>query len=307
MGLREDIKNVDKYNESDRRDFQILLDRYLECDKWANNVFKDVGVLLTSHPGNRAFLKASVETHKKLGYWLTLVYDNYFDPKNPGIEWNHIMPDRDVIDIVDTFVMPHNQTWGGVLYPYFWLLKFGLATMSGFKYIFCSNGDCIIEKPENFPQIIDMLGDNDIIACGWERDFVFNSTSFLGKSEAIRAIMEHVQENFIPLEAYERTKQDFGNCEARMGKAILDLGLKIVKVKNPYNTQLHKKGYGTWYEILGFRHIHAEWGYAYKYHTLPPELKYIDKRHMGAGEYDVVEKYYETGDEKVLEDWWWKG
>ena len=132
MGLREDIENVEKYNESDRRDFQILLDRYLECDQWAKNIFKDVGVLLTSHPGNRAFLKASVESHKKLGYWLTLAYDNYFDPENQDITWDHIMPDRDVIDMVDTFVMPHYQSWGGVLYPYFWLLWFGIFTMKNF-------------------------------------------------------------------------------------------------------------------------------------------------------------------------------
>lgn len=305
MGLREDILDTERYNASDRADFQILLDRYLECDKWAKNTFKNVGVLLTSHPGNRAFLKSSVETHKKLGYWLTLAYDNYLDPEQPEIEWNHVMPDRDVMDMVDTFVMPHHQTWGGVLYPYFWLLKFGVAAMSDFEYIFCSNGDCVLEKPENFPILMDLLGDADVMPCGWERDSIFTSASFIGKSKALTKIVEHMEENFIPLEAYERTKQDFGNCEARMGRAVLDLGLKVViPPENPFNDQHHIKGHGTWYKTIGFRHIHGEYGYAYKYRKIPPELKYYDKRHLSGSEYELVEKYWNTLDEKYLEKWW---
>jgi len=214
------------------------------------------------------------------------------------------MPDKDVIDMVDTFIMPHHQTWGGVLYPYFWLLKFGIYAMSHFKYIYCANGDFILEKPENFPELFDMLGDGDVMPCGWERDSIFTSAGFIGTSEALVAIVEHMQKYFIPLSAYEEHTQEMGNCEARMGKACLDLGLKVIKPKeNPFNDQHHVKG-GTWYETVGFRHIHGEWGYAYKYHTEPPELKYIDRRHMGAGEYNLIEKYRETGDKKFIEEWW---
>jgi len=305
MGLKEDIQNKEKYNKSDRFDFQCLLDRYNECDKWAKNVYKDVGVLLTSHPGNRAFLKSSVETHKKLGYWMTLAYDNYLDPVNPDVSWDHVMPDRDVTDMVDTIVIPHHQTWGGVLYPYFWLLKFGLAAMRDFKYVYCANGDFILEKPENFDQILELMGDADVMPCGWERDSIFTSAGFIGKAEALSAIVDHMQTNFIPLEAYEKTKQDFGNCEARMGRAVLDLGLKLkVPDENPYNDQHHVKGHGTWYKILGFRHIHGEYAYAYKYKLEPPELKYFDERHLSGGEYQAIKAWHETGDRSHLERWY---
>jgi hypothetical protein len=308
MGLKEDIQNTEKYNESDRSDFAELLRRYNECDVWAKDIFKDVGVLLTSHPGNRAFLKSSVETHKKLGYWLTLVYDNYLDPDNHQIEWNHVMPDRDVMDMVDTFIMPHHQTWGGVLYPYFWLLKFGVYAMSHFKYIYCANGDFILEKPENFPQILELLGDGDIMPCGWEKDTIMTSAGFIGKSEAVIALVEHMQKYFIPLSAYEEHSQEMGNCESRMGLACIDLGLKIVKPEeNPFNDQHHVKGHGTWYKILGFRHIHGEFGYAYKYKKTPPELKYFDMRHLSGSDRMAVEAYWKDEDKSVLEDWWHKG
>jgi hypothetical protein len=63
--------------EDHRRDYQVVLERYKACDKWSVKILNKVGVLLTSHPNNVKFLKASVESHKQLGFWLTLAYDNY--------------------------------------------------------------------------------------------------------------------------------------------------------------------------------------------------------------------------------------
>lgn len=308
MGFcRTDLDNPNLSPE-DRRDFEELLRRYTECDKWAVRAQQPIGVLLTSHPNNRLFLTASVKSHKKLGYWLVLAYDNWFDPEREDITYDTMMPAMDVMRDIDTFVMPHHQTWGGVLYPYFWLLKFGLATMTGFEYVYCTNGDCILEKPENFPKIIEMLGDADIMGCGWENAGggmpIFNTTAFLAKTDAVQKIMKHVEDHFIPFEVYEKYTQDFGNAEARFARAILDLNLKYVKEIEPgFNTQFHKKGFGTWYDILGFRHIHAEYGYSYRYKGIPPELKYYDKRYTP--DYAVIAKYWETRDTKVLEDGWW--
>jgi len=245
---------------------------------------KPVGVLMTAHPNSRPFLTKSVETHKKLGYWITLAYDNYWDPNNKESDYNTLMPARDVFDQVDTFVVPHHQTWGGVLYPYFWILKFGLETMGGFEYVYCTNGDCILEKPENFDQIIDMLGDGDIIGCGWETTpqgrNLFNTTAFLAKTKAAQAMMKHFQDHLIPFENYEKYAEDFGNTESRFALAIKQLGLKLVKApENPFNTQSHKPGVGTWYNTIGFRHIHAEWGFNSK-HNLKVPWEYIDERYL---------------------------
>ncbi len=205
---------------------------------------------------------------------------------------------------VDTFIMPHHQTWGGVLYPYFWLLKFGLAAMSTFEYIWCANGDIVLEKPEGFSKIIDLLGDGDIIGVGWEGKRIFNSTAFLAKSSALQKIMKHFEDHFIPFENYEKYTQEIGNCEARMGQAILDLGLKnIIVSKNPIDTQLSVKGHGTFYDLVGLRHIHAELNVAYRNRGIPPEDKYLDGKYMG-WEYEVIQKYWASKDEKVLHKWW---
>jgi hypothetical protein len=308
MGFTRADLTDPRYTDADHRELQALYERYLECDLWAKKAQLPIGVLLTSHPSNRSYLKASVESHKKLGYWLTLAYDNYLNPKDPNITPNQVLPAKDVLDNLDCFVMPHHQTWGGVLYPYFWLLKFGMATMSHFEYVYCSNGDCILEKPENFSQIIDLLGDADIMDCGWERgeeDGLFNSTAFITKSSAFRELILHFEKYFIPFDNYEKYTQDFGNCERRMAIAVTQLGLKHVKVTPGFNTQFHVKGVGTWWDILGFRHIHAEHNYAYRNRLTPPEIEYFDERFV-SGEYATLKKYWETKDESVLEDWWVK-
>jgi hypothetical protein len=279
---------------------------YMDNDEWANKALKNVGVLLTSHPSSRPFLKASVETHKKLGFWITVVFDNYFDPNNKKISYDSMLPRREVFDMIDTFLIPHHQTWGGVLYPYFWLLKFGMHTMNGFEYVFCSNGDCILEKPEGFPQIMEMLGDADIMGAGWETNGgreLFNTTSFIAKTKAAQAMMKHFQDHLIPIDNYEKYAERLGNTESRFAVAIKELGLKVVKVpKNPLSTQVHKPG-GTWYDILGFRHIHGEWNYAHRYKDIPPPAKYIDNTYWKKKR-ELVEKYYETKDKKFLQQWY---
>jgi len=291
----------------DKRYARAVLKGYMDCDEWATKALKNIGVLLTSHPGNRPFLKASLETHKKLGYWTTVVYDNYFDPNNQECNYNQIMPRREVFDQIDTFVVPHHQTWGGVLYPYFWCLKFGLQTMGGFEYVFCSNGDCILEKPEGFHKIIDMLGDNDIMGCGWETTpqgrELFNTTSWIAKTSAAQAMMKHFQDHLIPIDNYEKHAERLGNTEGRFAIAIKELGLKLKKVPhNPPSTQVHKPG-GTWYDILGFRHVHGEWNHAHRYKGTPPPAEYIDPTFWKAKR-ELVKKYYETKDKKYLQQWY---
>jgi len=295
--------------EQDRKDYQVVLERYKACDRWATKIQQPVGVLLTSHPGNRGFLKASVESHKQLGFWITLAYDNYLDPDRPDFTWDQMMPSREVVDQVNSFIIGPHQTWGGVLYPYFWLLRLGMETMRCFEYVYCANGDCVLERPENFPQLMEMLGDGDIMGIGWEDNGsrpIFNTTGFIAKTSAASAIMRHFQDHLIPLAAYEASAPTFGNTEGRFARAILDLGLKLVKApENPIDTQLSQCSQGTWYKTVGFRHIHGEYNKAYRYKLIPPEPKHLDPRHVSVAEIAALEEYYATQDIKVLEEKFW--
>ena len=306
MGLTRADLTDPKVSDKDKAEIKVVLDRYMENDIWIKRALSSTAVLLTSHPNNRAYLKMSVETHKKLGLWLCLAYDNYINPTEPSIDYNQIMPAKDVMDNIDTFIMPHHQTWGGVLFPYFWLLKFGVNALQDFEFIYCTNGDFIIDRPEGFPELFKLLGDADIMTSGPDYDNAANTAGFIAKSSALRAIVKHIQDHFVPFEVYEKYTQDIGNAEGRFGRAIKDLNLKQVKVEPPNDDMFKVPGKGTWFDLLGFRHLHAEMNFSYRNRGIPPPSKYLDERFTATNDLKYIKLYEETKDIKVLEDWWAK-
>jgi hypothetical protein len=116
-------------------------------------------------------------------------------------------------------------------------------------------------------------------------------------------MMRHFQDHLIPIDNYEKHAERLGNTESRFAIAIKELGLKVKKVpKNPPSTNVNAIG-GTWYDILGFRHIHGEWNYAHRYKDIPPPAKYIDET-FWQKKRELVKKYYETKDNKFLQQWY---
>jgi hypothetical protein len=306
MGLTRSDLERPNLSDQDRIEIQAWIDRTSSNDKWANNIFKKVGVLLTSHQANRPYLKASVESHKKLGFWITVAYDSYIDPVQETVDHNHYMPHKDVLDQIDTFLISHYQTWGGPLYPYFWLLKLGAGVMRDFEYIYCANGDFVIEKPEGFAELFAMLGDADVMTSGPDRDKppAANTAGFLIRSEALHRVVQHMQDHLIPWDVYEKYTQDIGNMEGRFGWAIRDLGLKQVRVEPPLEDMFRVPGHGTWWKTIGFRHIHSEMNYAYRNKGIPPELKYLDERFTAAHDLHFLKLWEDTHDRQYLEQWW---
>lgn len=302
--IRKDLEDP-KLSPEDMAAGEQVIKNFMANSEWADKFLKNVGILLTSHPGNRGYLKGSVESHKKLGYWLCVAYDNYINPEIEKIDYNSIFPGQDVMEQIDTFIMPHHQTWGGVLYPYFWLLRLGINVLDNFEYIYCANGDCILEKPENFPMLLELIKDYDIISCGPVKERSFNTAGMIAKTSALKAMIKHFQDHLIPFEVYEQYTQEIGNTEGRFSRAIKDLNLKQLIVSPPVDEQMGTDLQGWWYENLGFRHIHAEHNKAYRYKGIPPHYKYLDPRYVG-GEYEIIKKYWDSGDIKILENWWAK-
>ena len=273
---------------------QKRFDQCIANDEWANKIFKKLAILIVSYPGQRAYLRACVESHYKLGYFIALAYDR------------GDLPEQDILDKVDLFLMPHAQTWGDVNYPYFWEVRWGVNALQGFDYIYCLDGDFILEKPEGFEQLFSLIGDGDIMTVGPDNDIEISSGAYIVKSDVFLKLVKYMQDHFIPFDNYEKYIE-MGGAEARIRAGIRELNLKMVSVPGeptPDNTHDLK---GTWYDMVGLRHIHGEIDYAYKKRTIPPDPKYIDGKYLlPIYRYDLVKKYWDTKDLSVLEDWWHK-
>ena len=351
MGVtREDLERKghwltvsDEEWERQKQSVEYVTNCYLRNDPWAIKIKKNVGVLLTSSPSGLPYLKASLESHKKLGYWTVLAYDNYiseYDCPCPNanstemvngaqldINHNRYMPTKDVMNLVDTFLLPHHQCWGGVSYSFIWLIRLASGILHSFDYVLLNNGDMVLEKPEGFPKLLEMMGDADMMSSGptyvnvpGKRDEI-GTAGILFKSKALMDVAKHMNDHMVPFEEYEKSTQDFGNTEGRLAIAARDLGLKQVICKPgkcPHHEvceQLHTAGTGDWYDIIGMRHIHGELNYAHRYgkshfdktgEILPvPLSSYLDDRHCG-GEDIKAARAYEAGDIEFVKNWWAK-
>jgi hypothetical protein len=312
MGVtREDLIRSGRYLEMSDAEWEqelatrkYVLDCYMANDSWAPKIKKPVLVLLISHPAGRCYLTGALQTHKELGYWISVAYDNYFHPEQE-VSWDSVMPARDQLDMIDSIFMGHYQTWGGVSYPFMWLLRIAAGFALNFEYVYCANGDCIIEKPEGFPKMLEALGDADLMSSGPTLEREIGTAGILMRSKAFFGIAKHMIDHVVPFEEYEKSTQEFGNTEGRLAVACRELGLKVKAVEPGFNEQLHIPGKGFWYETIGFRHIHGEHNYAHRYKGIPPEPKYFDPRFMG-DEYNQIKAYWETKDKSILENWWAK-
>lgn len=287
---------------------RYLINRLMANDAWAPRIRGKVGVLLTAHCGGLPFIRRAVESWAKLGFWVTLAYDNFVDPesKDEDHDYNRFMPPASVMHQVDTFLLSHYQTWGGPSYPYCWLLRLGAGVMSHFEYVVVANGDTVIEKPEGFQKLIDIMGDADFMSAGPVLEREIGTLAFIIKGKHLPALGAHLVDHMVPFEEYEKSTDSFGNTEGRMAVAVRELGLKQTIVPGmPISDQFHVPQ-GTWHEIIGIRHIHGELNHAYRYGKIPPPLKHMDEEHLSGHDLEHLKAWEKSKDMNILKSWWAK-
>ena len=262
-----------------------------------------IAVFVPTHKGHLPWLRACLESCRKLGYFILLGYDNPFWRSKT---LDNILPPPDVLSLADSVVFKHRSYHPSVGIPHLWNMVYGLKLLKGFgfKYVYNINGDCIMEKPEGFPEILEMLGNNDIISNHWEPERRYAGTmGFVSKIDLAEKVFVKYAEDM---------HMGLGTTEGRLAKYILENDVKITPVKSPVHDR-YKLPWpeGDWYRILGFRHLHAEHKVRQANHLEPVEAEYMElgpnNSYVGKFYMDTVYKYQQTGDKQFLEKWWNKG
>jgi len=266
---------------------------------------KKIGIIVPAHVNNVKFIKACLDCCQKTGYFTVLAYDNPFHTEKLLVERR--MPSTEALMLADMTIMKQKTWASGVGIPHVWNVFYSIKLLQslGFDYVFNINGDCILEKPENFPQMIEMLGDADIISSEHypERKYL-GSMCWLAKIDPAVDFWENYLQRIYHF--------NIGNCEARFGKFYMENNLKIAPVENSWEPQMkpspEREQTGTFYKTFGLRHLHAELKVRRTLKMEPVEEKYFDKGpkniFMSRQEQDTLMKYWETKDKKYLEAWW---
>ena len=279
--------------------------RILEVENRISRFYTGMNVIVTGTSSQKMFMLPCLKSVRPLG-WILMTYDN---PVNDHL---NRFPGTRCFSLLDQFFMKHNTSVvPGPTYPQFWNYKHGIDILKGSpsEYIFTIGADIILEKPEGILELIELLGDNDLISCSTGRHKIpyCGTKSFLVRKPAFIKIVKYLEEEtYYPF-------QDIGNMEHRFGLAVRDLKIKekIVpeqpdedQFAHSYDEDGNCVGRGTWGKVLGFRHLGGEHKIRRVKKLNPIEEKYFDKNFLRHQERDTIAQYWKTGDKKFIEAWW---
>lgn len=226
---------------------------------------KGIAIIVPSHVGHIPWLRACLESCKETGFFILLAYDNpFWRVKNYD---KFLLPS--VMGIADSVIIKQRTFQVGVGPCHLWNMVYGLTLLKEMKFplVFSINGDCVMERPDGIHKIIEMLGDADLFPCHYEENRPYSGTmGWIGKTDIMLDFFHTYRK-----EAYMYSR----TTEGRLWYYIKEKKLNIVKPVNcPEFFKIPSPG--TWYDILGFRHIHAEWKVRPTLGMKPVEEKYMD-------------------------------
>jgi hypothetical protein len=197
-----------------------------------------------------------------------------------------------------------------------WDIIYGAGIVNlfpNFEYVFTVNGDCIWEKPEGVNDVIELLGNHDLMSSS--SNGTIHSCSVIWKREA-----------FIDFVYYIRNKLSENRRESFSPEVLLvewakDKLNKIPEVQARYpQGHVHQgkidhyssyKQDSTWKRLLGYRNLGGEHKWSCLEHLEPVEKKYVDLREDGKflskHEHDTLLHYYLLQDRRWLYKYWAEG
>ena len=276
----------------------------------------DTCFVLTSYWKHLRWLKASLLSYRLTGKFVICAYDNPFKPwdiSKPEIDMKLFVPRRDHFQLAHSFVFKHITYGDDKRFGSYWDMKYaqGIMSLFDFKYVFLGTTDCVFDKPDGVNEVIEILGDGDLMSVSSAGNSI-HSNSVIFKKVAFDKVMEYMDIHFkTPIIGY-----GCKNTDVMLSEAVKCFNLK--EVKAPEQPIYPKDGsvdhyccYGqpsTWKNVLGFHNLFAEWITAAEESLEPPDKMYVDNFdnycYFDSGDKEIICKYYETGDRRYLYRWW---
>lgn len=275
----------------------------------------DTAIIVTSWYHHLQWLKHTLASYRKTGGYVVLAYDNsnyiWDNIDDPDYIFSKTPRPRHML-LTHAFVMKHKTYDADKRIGWFWNVRYALSIIDKFpniKYVYCTNGDCILEKPEGLEEIKKMLGDGDFISGQSHPGGTIHTACVLYKVETLRKIMEYMTTRISPMVIAGQSP------EGMLRDAVNLMGLKeVFAPEQPRDANGDIDWYcttnspSTWKSVLGFRNLYAEQEYRTNNRLELLNPKYLDNFHnwvyYNDPERAMMCKYYETLDRRWLYMWW---
>jgi len=283
---------------------------YIDLSLNYNNVphKSNAAIICTSHRGHLAFLKYALRKYRETGKFVICSYDPPAYPWDSDEHFKNNMPDLDMFAAAHMWIHKHFTYEEPKRNGWFWDVRYAqgvIKNFDNFEYVFTVNGDCIWEKPEGVDGLIELMGDNDLMAVSSDHNTI-HTCAVLFKRKAFMKIMDYMTKH------HKVSIIGSYSPERLLIEAVRVLELKEKKVpKQPEEPGEsgnvdHYSRYrqpNTWNDIVGYRNIGAEWLTAQIEGYYPPDKKYFDFKYFRvifSHCANQMLKYYETDDKRYL-------
>jgi hypothetical protein len=274
----------------------------------------DLAIIVTSWYGQLKWLKKVLANYRLSGAFVILAYDN---PFYAWSEMHHAamvrtMPQPAHYVLANAVVHKHITYDADKRNGWFWDVRYAQGILKQFpniKYVYCTNGDCICEKPEGFRDLIKLLGEADIMAGQSDQNKV-HTADYLCKAEAFHKLFDTMAEEMrVPVIGSR-------SPEGMMIEAIRDLRLKLIHppqtpvdpIDGSVDFYSRYDQPSTFKDLLGYRNLYAIQEQAWQDGLEPLTKEYLDNyenwAYFSGEERSTICKYYETGDRRYLMQYW---
>jgi len=198
-----------------------------------------IGVLITSHPGHKIFIKETLKHYAEIAKLHPVVWGWDSTPDT----FRHELPDN--IEL-----MPLGRRYGLQEGERLQLLK-GAEKLKekGCDYMLKTAGDYIIRKPDSLSLLIEYMGDDDFLSMHAQpREYALGTAIFFCKTEALIKIINYVAEGgtvSIPIKSGQVVPK---TIECQLGVSLKENGYNRATQLRPW-----------WGEIIGLRDLQREW------------------------------------------------
>lgn len=280
----------------------------------------DTAIIVTSWSGQLRWLKKTLQSYRLTGKYVILAYDNpflHFDKSTQTIDFylrNMLKPEHYLL--AHAVVVKHKTIDNNKRTGWFWNAYYAKGMVSCFpniKYVYITNGDCILEKPEGMDDLIKLLGDSDFMSGQSEEGRTIHSADMIFKVEAFNKLMDYMAER------HKIAVWGGISVECLINDAIRKLNFKVKHAPlQPIDPRDNSVDYycktgtdSTFRQIIGFRNLYAEQEYRENNAMEPLPKEYFDDFmnwiYMPDNLKDNICKYYETGDRRYLYVFWFWG
>ena len=223
------------------------------------------------------------------------------------------MPRARHYQLANSVVFKHPTADANKRNGWFYSVRYAQGILKSFpniQKVYVTNGDCLFQRPEGFPELLKLVDDCDLISGQTTTNGNIHTANVLFKREAFDRTFDYIAELMrVPVIGSRSPEGNLKEAVARLG---LKLGIPPVLPLDLDGTVDSYARYGqdsTWKQLVGFRNLFAEYEQAandgLELAWFKPYVdNWMDWLYWSGEERSQICKYWETGDRRYLMQFW---